>query len=154
MSIDESFWGNWLYLQHNFSLRILRLSLGKITLHKASVDVKVIWNEFLNLIRGKQPSRGVLKKRCSENIQQIYRRIPLPKLKLLFGIFAVLQICCIFSEHLFLGTPLEDCSWIDHFLQECDIVVWLKAAFTNQSAVIMVMKTLRQLRQSIKKWTM
>ena len=27
----------------------------------------------------KQPSRGVLKKRCSENIQQIYRRTPVPK---------------------------------------------------------------------------
>ena len=27
----------------------------------------------------KQPSRGVLKKRCSENMQQIYRRTPMPK---------------------------------------------------------------------------
>ena len=27
----------------------------------------------------KQPSRGVLKKRCSENMQQIYRRTPTPK---------------------------------------------------------------------------
>ena len=27
----------------------------------------------------KQPSGGVLKKRCSENIQQIYRRTPMPK---------------------------------------------------------------------------
>ena len=26
-----------------------------------------------------QPSRGVLKKRCSENMQQIYRRTPMPK---------------------------------------------------------------------------
>ena len=29
--------------------------------------------------RRKQPSRGVLKKRCSENMQQIYRRTPMPK---------------------------------------------------------------------------
>ena len=35
---------------------------------------------------------GVLKKSCSENMQQIYRRI-----------------CCIFSEHLFLRTPLDGC---------------------------------------------
>ena len=28
---------------------------------------------------GKQLSRGVLKKRCSENMQQIYRRTPMPK---------------------------------------------------------------------------
>ena len=27
----------------------------------------------------KQPSRGVFKKRCSENMQQIYRRTPMPK---------------------------------------------------------------------------
>ena len=27
----------------------------------------------------KQPSKGVLKKRCSENMQQIYRRTPMPK---------------------------------------------------------------------------
>ena len=27
----------------------------------------------------KQPPRGILKKRCSENMQQIYRRTPMPK---------------------------------------------------------------------------
>ena len=27
----------------------------------------------------KQPPRGVLKKRCYENMQQIYRRTPMPK---------------------------------------------------------------------------
>ena len=27
----------------------------------------------------KQPPRGVLKKRCSKNIQQVYWRIPMPK---------------------------------------------------------------------------
>ena len=27
----------------------------------------------------KQPSRGILRKKCSENIQQIYRRTPMPK---------------------------------------------------------------------------
>ena len=26
----------------------------------------------------KQPSRGALRKRCSENMQQIYRRTPMP----------------------------------------------------------------------------
>ena len=30
-------------------------------------------------ITQKQPHRGVLKKRCSENMQQIYRRTPMPK---------------------------------------------------------------------------
>ena len=27
----------------------------------------------------KQPSRGVIRKRCSDNMQQIYRRTPVPK---------------------------------------------------------------------------
>ena len=27
----------------------------------------------------KQPPRGVVSKRCSENMQQIYRRTPMPK---------------------------------------------------------------------------
>ena len=31
------------------------------------------------LKRQKQPSRDVLRKRCSENMQQIYRRTPMPK---------------------------------------------------------------------------
>ena len=33
----------------------------------------------LKLLFQKQPSRGILKNRCSENIQQIYRRTPMPK---------------------------------------------------------------------------
>ena len=32
-----------------------------------------------NIYLQKQPSRGVLKKRCSENMQQIYRRTLMPK---------------------------------------------------------------------------
>ena len=32
----------------------------------------------------KQPFRGVLGKRCSENMQQIYRRTPMPKLQSTF----------------------------------------------------------------------
>ena len=43
--------------------------------------------------RQKQPSRGVIRKKCSENMQQIYRRTP--------------EICSIFLEHLFLRTPQQ-----------------------------------------------
>ena len=35
-------------------------------------------NELSDKVCQKQPSRGVLKKRCSENMQQIYRRKPMP----------------------------------------------------------------------------
>ena len=45
----------------------------------------------------KQPPRGVISIRCSENMQQIYWRTPIPN---------------IFLEHLFLGTPLAGWFWI------------------------------------------
>ena len=58
---------------------------------------------FLFLIRNrnaeKQPSWGVLRKRFSENMKQIYRRKPM-------------QMCCIFSEELFIRTTLNSCFWI------------------------------------------
>ena len=53
-----------------------------------------------------QPSKGVLMKRYSENMQQIYRRTPMPKCD--FNKVAK-QLCWIFSEHLFLRTPLGGC---------------------------------------------
>ena len=57
----------------------------------------------------KQPPGGVPRKRCSENMQQIYRRTPMPSVLLL--------ICCIFSEHLFVRTPLGGCFWTWKFSQ-------------------------------------
>ena len=58
----------------------------------------------------KQPSGSILKKRCSENMPQTYRRTRMPKcdfnkvvhLKLHYGMGVVLYICVIFSEHLFI----------------------------------------------------
>ena len=49
----------------------------------------------------KQPSS---RKRCSENIRQIYKRTLMPKCD--FN-----RVSCIFSEHLFLRTVLEGCFW-------------------------------------------
>ena len=53
----------------------------------------------------KQPSRGVLNKRCSENMQQIYRRTPMPKCNFnkvaLHGFFLFLTGC------LFRSSPPE-----------------------------------------------
>ena len=69
-------------------------------------------------IQQKQPSIGVLRKRCSENMQQIYRRrTPMSKCefnKLYFGMGLLLYIkfaACIFSEDIFLRTPLDGCVW-------------------------------------------
>ena len=44
----------------------------------------------------KQPPRDVLKKRCSENMQQIYRRTPMPKCdfnKVEIGLWHGCSIC-------------------------------------------------------------
>ena len=68
----------------------------------------------------KKPSRGVLRIRCFGNMEQIYRRTPMPKcnfnkscfatlLKSHIPMGALLQTCCIFSGHHFLRTPLEVC---------------------------------------------
>ena len=65
----------------------------------------------------KKPSLGLLMKRCSDNMQQIYRRTFMLKcckatlLKSHFGMGVLLQMCCIFSEHLFLRIPLDGCFW-------------------------------------------
>ena len=72
-----------------------------------------------NLIQ-RQPSGGVLKKRCSENMQQNYRVTPMQKCDFkkvallcnfieiaLRGMGALLQVCGIYSEHLFLRTRLN-----------------------------------------------
>ena len=66
-------------------------------------------------VQQKQSSGGVLRKRCSENMQQIYRRTPMSKCefnKLHFGMGVPLYIkfaACIFSEHIFLRIPLDGC---------------------------------------------
>ena len=48
--------------------------------------------------RGKQPSRGVLNKRCSKNMHQIYRTAPMPKCDFnkvaLLHRFLTLPKCC------------------------------------------------------------
>ena len=54
----------------------------------------------------KQPSRGVLRKRCSENMQQIYRRTPMPTC----DFNKVAKQLWSSLEHL-LGTSLEGCFW-------------------------------------------
>ena len=80
--------------------------------------------KLLHVVVGfqKQPLRGVFKKRCSENMQQTYRRTSLPKC-VHFGMGVLLLICCIFSEHRFLGAPLGDCFWdfqiVFHETQKC-----------------------------------
>ena len=50
------------------SMKLLRITIGN----------KLNFEDHISVLQ-KQPSRGVLRKRCSENMQQIYRRTPMPK---------------------------------------------------------------------------
>ena len=61
------------YLQTVVCLTTSKLS--KLTLFvMTSIDVLHVWE-----VEQKQPSRGVFIKRCSGNMQQIFRRTPMPK---------------------------------------------------------------------------
>ena len=57
----------------------------------------------------KQPSSGVPRKSCFKDMQQIYRSCFATLLKSHFRMVVLLQISCIFSERLFLRTPLGGC---------------------------------------------
>ena len=72
-------------------------------------------------IQQKQPSGGVIRKSWSENMQQIGRRTTMSKCefnKFHFGMRVLLHIkfaACIFSEHIFLRTPVDGYFWYRPF---------------------------------------
>ena len=76
------------------------------------ISVRFFWSIFFDsyviVLIQKQPSRGVLRKRYSENMQQIYGRTTMPKCDF-NKVAKKLEICCIFAEHLFLRTPVDGC---------------------------------------------
>ena len=69
----------------HLNLAIYRNPLQKIFPRIWKYNLVLLVNEKNLLFSGivnssqKQPPRGVFKKRCSENMQQIYRRTPMPK---------------------------------------------------------------------------
>ena len=73
----------------NFSLVALtKLALvtnrKNTVMRETSLNEKIIywvtiWLLYFDIDVQKQPSRGILRKRCSQNMQQIYRRAPMPK---------------------------------------------------------------------------
>ena len=88
----------------------------------------------------KQPSIRVLKENGSKNMQQIHRRTPMRKhdfnkvstlLKSYFGMGILLQICCIFSEHLLLRTSLNDCFRVLHIFVEYHLKIFLMITWMN-----------------------
>ena len=64
-------------------------------------------SEFKSFFDQKQPSKSVLRKRCSENMQHIYKRTPMLKSHFVMGVLA--YVCYISLGHFFLRTPLECC---------------------------------------------
>ena len=58
-----------------FQVLVLNRSQGKTQYY--TIRVKFLIRD--QCTKRKQPSRGVLKKRCSENMQQIFRRTPMSK---------------------------------------------------------------------------
>ena len=78
-------------------------------------QVKVSWDVLVqrcfvshyHVAAPKFSSRGVLWQRCSENVQQICRRISMPKYDFSSCFVNLWHI----SEHLFLRIPLDGCFW-------------------------------------------
>ena len=63
-------------------MRSIEVDGGKIVSEVQGVDMTCAIKSSKSRIRRlvqKQPSRGILKKRSSENMHQIYRRTPMPK---------------------------------------------------------------------------
>ena len=92
--------------------------------------------------RQKQPLRGVPWERCSENMQQICRITPISKCDFnkvalqFYCMGVVLYICCIFSEHLFLKTPLDGYFYIDVLSDLAKITakfMWTAASGTSEN---------------------
>ena len=60
------------YLTHPFTWFIFQILCNV-------KSMKLFWSMWEANISQRQPSRGVLRKRYSENMQQIHRRTPMPK---------------------------------------------------------------------------
>ena len=91
------------YVNHLTHYCMLRGFAGGVSQHQNRI-IEEFKCFFLYLYRTqKQPSRGVSRKRCvlGKGVSTL--------LKLHFGMDVLLYICCIFSEHLFVRTPLKGC---------------------------------------------
>ena len=96
----------------SFSFRNLKIDSFAFLL-LASIIVQL--ESPLNSLHQRQPSRGVLRKMCSGNMKQIYRRIPMPKCNLLnlhfnMGVLLLIiwlkEICLTSLIALFWNFPL------------------------------------------------
>ena len=91
-------------LSKTFLLRISCSTLRTFPHYQWNLTIKdTKCFSFVNVVEAVVQS--LLRKRCSENIRNIkYAEIR-------FDMGVLLWICCIFSEHLFLRTPLDSYFW-------------------------------------------
>ena len=89
----------------NFTFKHFKVSLN---IHHVP---DLICIRTLNKLQNR-PSRGVLRKKCSKNMQQIYKRTLMPKCGY-WNCFSAWVFSCKFaayiSKHLFFRTPLDSC---------------------------------------------
>ena len=124
--------------------KFLHVHLKKFPAFKYQLAFRItlldcFWAYFQISNFGKQPSKGVPRKRSSENMQQIYWRTPMPKCdfnKVAYQLYWNRSSAWVFSgkfaayfaEHLFLGTDLDGCFW--QYLS-CSMILILLFLFCN-----------------------
>ena len=105
-------------LQTEVTLKLPQVSEEYILIILSSICLLLLF-----IIIQKQPFRGVPKKRCSENKQQIYRRTPMPKCdfnkvakQLYWNHTSAWVFSCKFLLHVFrtpfLKISLDGCFWL------------------------------------------
>ena len=106
---------------YNFCLDFLVMQKNLIRKIRLNTRFKTTW-ETKNYKTQKQPPRGIPRKRCSEDMQQIYRRTPMLKCdfnkvasQIYWNRTSTWVLSCKFAaqflEQLFLRTPLGCCFW-------------------------------------------
>ena len=82
------------------------LGPGSVSMSPLSMIIQEASQIYSSKFYQKEPSRGVLSKRCSENMQQIYRRTPMPKcdfskatLQFYWNCTLAWVFCCIFAAY-------------------------------------------------------
>ena len=76
ISIRRTVWQN-IYPENKYLSKVNNRTLGKTCEICSKLTIRT--PERRHWFIQKQPTRGVLKKRCSENMRQIYRRTPMQK---------------------------------------------------------------------------
>ena len=100
----------------------------------------------------KQPSRGVLRKRCYENMQQICDLI---EITLRHGYIHSCKFAACFQNTFSLKTPLGGCFWVllkSSLALSSSIHLWNGFCFVNTSYVLNILHTMLDATQMFSTW--